>query len=154
MHGADPNATDTQGYTPLFYAVLNRQDCSQRLLALKGANVNIFAHDGTTPLTHAVRKNDLSQVEFLLWLGAAIRPEGAAKGKSPMELAQASGREDLVRLLTDYGALTPQGGVSGQRQVPGFVKNSLQSAAQRGDYNLLQDMVWMNLLRDMKRPGL
>lgn len=57
-HGADPNARDSAGHTPLHWAVQSAAAETVRLLVAAGADVNAKDNDGETPLA-SVRIIDL-----------------------------------------------------------------------------------------------
>jgi len=56
-HGAKPDARDTDGKTPLMFAVLRGDKDSAALLLANKADVNAASKDGTTPLHLAVALN-------------------------------------------------------------------------------------------------
>ena len=82
MHGADPNLADTFGNTPLMEGVRFHDLIGQRIileLILAGANVNAVTKDGSTPLSHAVRRSNEFGAQWLIWRGASLdvhTPEG------------------------------------------------------------------------------
>lgn len=85
--GADVNACEEHGSTPLMMAVVYRQPALIRLLVARGANVNIrdngydeefdvanapgkWHRPGQTALEYAADRNDLESMQFLLKHGA------------------------------------------------------------------------------------
>ncbi|KAL4922621.1 ankyrin repeat-containing domain protein [Aspergillus aurantiobrunneus] len=102
-HGANPNARDKQGKTPLFSTVraehlgeYAQKEITQTLLE-GGADPNIPANCGYTPLAMAAHDHQLAQL--LLQHGA--RPSS----NHPMEIYSALGffNGDLVNALLDIG---------------------------------------------------
>lgn len=82
----DWNGVD--GQTPLFAAIdFGREDTDIVKLLLKhGAQINIKATDGETPLHHAVTKQNKRMVEVLLSNGADVNAKDNS-GKMPLTLA-------------------------------------------------------------------
>jgi len=64
-HGADVNAVDEQGNTPLIHAAIKGEKGMIEKLLEKGANANARANDGFTPLRHAIRSGKGECVELL-----------------------------------------------------------------------------------------
>ena len=70
--GADVNAQDGFGMTPLHTAVIaNRRDVV-RVLVTHGADIDAKSHRGQTPLFWAVTKNHKDMAEWLIAHGADI----------------------------------------------------------------------------------
>ena len=101
--GADPNARDSGGHTPL-YRVANEcgSDAGPKIVrALVDAGGDVNAHGGvtrTTPLHMAARRGFLAVAQALLDCGAA---PGAMdiKGDTPLQRALNCRRNDVARLL-------------------------------------------------------
>jgi ankyrin repeat protein len=77
--GADVNAKDENGWTPLHFA------CDQRNVAVflinKGAKVNAVHKDGWTPLDEAIDSNDFQTADLLRKHGGKTGEELKAEGK-------------------------------------------------------------------------
>ncbi len=80
LAGVDVNARDIQGRTAIF-DVLEAHDPNFKgeadlmfleMLVARGANVNVIASDGSTPLAVALQKGDFRKAEFLIQHGAVI----------------------------------------------------------------------------------
>ncbi|KAK4460442.1 ankyrin repeat-containing domain protein [Cladorrhinum samala] len=122
--GANVEATDVRGMTPLALAVESGSVASVRLLLAKGARSNVSDRGGMTPLGLAVVKGDAASAKLLLGNGANV--EVADHGITPLALAADKGNAALVRLLLEKGANIEVGLASG-------VMTPLVLAAKSGD---------------------
>lgn len=124
--GADANAENRRGATPLLYACDPRprsggrwdpeaQAAVIRLLVERGADSAHADHGGATALHRAVRARSVAAVRELLALGARIDAVLKSRGSSPLHLAvQSTGaggtagtrdeQLEIVELLLHYGA--------------------------------------------------
>ena len=84
--GADPNAQDLSGATPLHLAVWTASNSVVSALLAADANCNICDEDGTTPLLIAATGNDLEEIDSLVDKGARI---DARNGRGATVLHQA-----------------------------------------------------------------
>ncbi|MGH8145089.1 MAG: ankyrin repeat domain-containing protein [Rhodanobacteraceae bacterium] len=78
-HGADLNARDSMGATPLTSATSARDSATVKLLLELGANANTRNGDGLTPLMEAAYRDHVPSVQALLQHGASLTmkdPEG------------------------------------------------------------------------------
>lgn len=92
--GADPNARDSGGETPLSMAAFRgRADCVRELLAAK-ADVNARSKAGWTPLMAAASEGHAEVVRLLLKAGA--RPVSEA-----LRLARKYGHAEVVSFLEE-----------------------------------------------------
>jgi len=73
-----------------------------RLLLENGANPNIRADDGTTPLHAASYCGNLDVVRLLLKSGADVEPDDV-KGRTPLQTASEGGHHEVAKLLLDHG---------------------------------------------------
>src|SRR5678815_5938329 len=95
--GADPNARNDGGATPLLWAVDDAE--KTRLLLERGADVNIRSNDGRTPVLLAASQFGAGNVvTLMLDHGAKL------EGQPVLSAAAAAGDETLMRLLIDRGA--------------------------------------------------
>ena len=68
-HGADVNAKDKFGLTPLHWATLHDNEVSADVLLAHGADVNAKDDRGFTPLHLATMKGHKDMAEFLRQCG-------------------------------------------------------------------------------------
>jgi len=115
-HGADINARDGGGNTPLFAAVENGSAELVELLIKKGADVNArndeiktmsFDPEGETPLHRASRLGQRKVVDLLISNGANINSTDKF-GRTPLYYAFWEGKKDIVDLLIKSGAKIPK----------------------------------------------
>jgi uncharacterized protein len=103
--GADPNALDSHGYTPLMGTARDGHVAAMEALLAGGARPDLpdQAANGWTPLMHAVHKRQHGTARVLLDHGAAAdtRTRG---GVTALIMAAAYGDTEMVRLLLDHGA--------------------------------------------------
>jgi ankyrin repeat protein len=112
-HGAQINARDKNGETPLIAATSGRFATADlvHLLLEHGADVNVQDRFGATALYHAVEfdpnsmKEKVDKAIILQLLSYGANPNRAGKNEqTPLMLAKQEKRPDLVALLQKYGA--------------------------------------------------
>jgi ankyrin repeat protein len=103
--GADPNARDEDGRTPLFSAVLGGSVALLGLLLESKADVNAHDGRGATALHVAAEEVLPEAASLLIARGADVNAQDD-DGNTPLGLAvrSARGRYEVVRLLLDGGA--------------------------------------------------
>lgn len=121
--GADTNAKDEDGLTPLMFAAMYAgADCMETLLA-KGADPNAQSNTDVTALMLAIRQQE--KIRLLLLSGADINAR-SKEGHTALSLSVGMGAsEEVVRLLLDKGADLKVG-------------NLLGAAARAGDVNIVK----------------
>lgn len=109
-HGADIHSVDDHGWSALSYAADQADFRTAKYLLEAGVNPNPRSDTGWTPLMivagESFKGDDETRValaELLIEHGAAVHSINN-KGKSVADMAQASGRDDILRLLEANGA--------------------------------------------------
>lgn len=90
--------------TPLHVAAGGGKIEIARLLLREGADVDAIDRNDSTPLTHAIEKGHLAMAEALLAAGAGLTSRHTEFEMSALDLAATTDRDDVVRLLIEYGA--------------------------------------------------
>lgn len=101
--GADINATDTSGATPLWLASKLGATKIVESLLVKGANPNQIMPDGSTALFYPVLAGQTETVRVLLEHGADTNIPNK-QGWTPLFLAAQSNNIQMTMLLIDKGA--------------------------------------------------
>jgi ankyrin repeat protein len=104
-HGADPNARDAQGMTPLHVRVEYNAGCEPGiigLLASGGADVDAKDDAGQTPLHYAAFRS-AADTDALIKAGADVNA-AAPDGSTPLRHAAFGHNEEQIRLLAKAGA--------------------------------------------------
>jgi ankyrin repeat protein len=100
--GADVNAKNRRGSTPLHWAI--HDEAKVRLLLSKGANVNAKQVQGRTPLYLAAMLGDsVPTLRLLLARGAAANL-ASVNGQTPLMMAAGRGNVEAMQLLIERGA--------------------------------------------------
>src|SRR5688572_11104061 len=101
--GADVNATQGDGTTPLHWAVYKVDRELVAELLGRGANADVTNRYGSSPLAEAVKLGDFELVRQLLDAGADVEsPNG--DGQTALMLASRVGSLDVAKLLVEHGA--------------------------------------------------
>ena len=103
--GADVNKTQPNGWTPLLFALYNRNFELSRLLVEKGADVNAREwRTGNTALMLAASWGNAPIVQLLIQKGVEINAQQRA-GNTALSYAVSYHHDDIVQLLKKAGAL-------------------------------------------------
>ncbi len=101
--GADPNAPDLQGWTPLTSAARQRHDKAVQLLIELGADPDKPDSNGMTPLAAALMRDHVPTIKVLADKGAHLEEPGQ-QGYRPLALAIAESKYEAAKALMDGGA--------------------------------------------------
>ncbi|WP_191014196.1 ankyrin repeat domain-containing protein [Treponema zioleckii] len=104
--GAPLNTPSDYSYSPLTYALENKNIELARILIESGADVNLKDNRENYPLNSACHIGDLNFVKFMISKGADVNVKGR-DDYTPLHYAVDSGSKDsleLVKLLVDNGA--------------------------------------------------
>ncbi|MEM7365568.1 MAG: ankyrin repeat domain-containing protein [Pseudomonadota bacterium] len=99
------NATQTDGMTPIFYAIAQNQEDATRLLIERGAQLDVCVRRfwaGAYPLDIALTKNYMTLVRMLLEAGAD--PNHWDEWNCPLYLATRFSSVEAIDLLLEHGA--------------------------------------------------
>lgn len=115
-YGADPDARDRQGLTPLMRAVRIPSAIESVLCLIKhGANVNAMTderHDHRSVLHYAVLSGNREIVSLLLKQGARVNFPSEYQRPTPLDLAILRGDPTLVKLFLEAGENEAQRNIS------------------------------------------
>src|SRR5262249_3372030 len=101
--GADVNAAQGDGTTPLHWAVYKIDVELTRTLLQRGAKVNVMNNYGSGPLAEAVKVADPRPVGMLLDAGSDANSPNQ-EGQTALMLAARAGSVDVAGLLVRHGA--------------------------------------------------
>jgi ankyrin repeat protein len=101
--GGDINATDMEGITPLFMALLENQVDVAKLLLEQDIDVNIPDKDGSRPLSAAAGMGDQYLVKTMISKGSIVNYQ-ENDGWSPLHYACHLGHSAIVKILLESGA--------------------------------------------------
>ena len=102
--GLDINAQANNGWTPLFYAVSQGHIEFARMLLKRGARTDILDNSNRRTLLHfAVMWKNIQLVRLLLEHGADVNTRDKY-GETPSQMGSRQGRDEIVKLLIEYGA--------------------------------------------------
>ncbi len=133
--GADVDAPDSRGISPLKKAALKGNLALVMLLVKKGAKVNeVTTHMKSTALIAAASMGHSAVVRFLILNKANLNEQNPNKYTALHE-AYKFGHWETARLLLMYGATATE------QEINYIVDNPLENAAARGDINSLLDIL-------------
>ena len=101
--GADVNAAQGDGTTPLHWAVYKVDVDLARALLARGAKPDVLNNYGSSPLAEAVKVANARLVEMLLDAGSNVEVPNQ-EGQTALMLAARAGSLDVAGLLVRHGA--------------------------------------------------
>jgi hypothetical protein len=101
--GADVNARDLRGWTPLLWAVKRGQMDLVKLFLDNGADVNAKGEHGWTPLMEAANRGHSEATKLLLKKGADVNLKHEYAWTA-LKIAKGKGNKEIVALLKAHGA--------------------------------------------------
>jgi ankyrin repeat protein len=101
--GADVNAAQGDGTTPLHWAVYKIDLDLTRALLQRGAKPNVINNYGSSPLAEAVKVANARLLEMLLDAGSNVE-EPNQDGQTALMLAARAGSVEIADLLVRHGA--------------------------------------------------
>jgi uncharacterized sulfatase len=101
--GADINAKDELGWTPLYWAASTGQTEVAEFLVAQGADVQAKTKDENTPLHQAASAGEGRLAELLISKGAGVNVKDK-RGNPPLHRAAVAGHKAMVELLIAGGA--------------------------------------------------
>ena len=98
-NGADVNAMDNDGWTPLILAARYKTLEMVKYLVDNGVNVNATKNDGWTPLMFAAKYGTFEMVNYLVEYGADVNAKND-DGWDVLQIARSNERLEIVQYLT------------------------------------------------------
>ena len=102
--GADVNAREAYGRTPLHVATFGRHRDAIAALAKAGVDLNLKERDRYDAVTIAAVANDAATLRLLLQLGASAKQITSRYDGTALIAAAHLGHDEVVKLLVDAGA--------------------------------------------------
>ena len=102
--GAEVNAADNSGRTPIIEAAWAGHLDVVKCLVEKGAAVDTADNAGYTALMRACEEGDLHEVTYLLGKGASVGARGKVRQTTPLMLAAEQGHLKVIDALLSHGA--------------------------------------------------
>jgi quinoprotein dehydrogenase-associated probable ABC transporter substrate-binding protein len=130
-HGADLNARDSMGSTPLASAASARDSATLKLLLELGANANTRDGDGLTPLMEAAYRDHVPSVQALLQHGASLTMKNH-EGLTPLCIALNSRSFLAASALIKAGA-SPNAQCGANRLTPLMIVATHLKAGKSGN---------------------
>ena len=128
--GAEVDARDSDGGTPLMTAAWYNQFAIARLLLEKGADIHAIGdHHGVTAMATTIEFASPEMLSFLLDKGASLGPLGNQKA-TPLHIAAMKNRPDMIRILLGRGAALEARTTPGTTPLLEAVNNNALGAAR------------------------
>ena len=101
-HGANVNAVEQKGFTPLFFALRGKMPGASMALLNAGANSKAVLPDGTSVVAAAVDNGNIPFAVTVVSRGTDLTQRDA-QGRQLIHVAAASGNADLVKMVLSKG---------------------------------------------------
>ena len=101
-HGANVNAVEQKGFTPLFFALRSKVPEASMALLNAGADTRAVLPDGTSVVAAAVDNGNIPFAVTVVSRGTDLT-ERDAQGRQLIHVAAASGNADLVKMVLSKG---------------------------------------------------
>ncbi len=101
--GNNPNAADSNGYTPLLIALRTGNPDTLLLLLKLGADPNKTNKKDRTPIYTAIYQDNVDAIRSLVKFGAKVNTEDC-EGLSPLDYALKAGNYLIIQTLIEYKA--------------------------------------------------
>lgn len=105
--GADINAKDQRGYSPIHYAALSENSDILEYIIRSGGDVNLKDANGDTPLINAVSSDQFDNVVILLKNGAELNYKNG-KGFTPIMISTLKDNIKITEFLFEKEGITPE----------------------------------------------
>lgn len=102
--GASPNATGTDGWTILQWAVTENSIAATGLLLEAGADPNMAGERGDTPMHAAASSTNIEHLRLLLEHGGDPNVQGEITGATPLATSLVNTNDEVFHLLLEVGA--------------------------------------------------
>ncbi|HEY2009864.1 MAG TPA: ankyrin repeat domain-containing protein, partial [Rhizomicrobium sp.] len=101
-HGANVNAVEEKGFSPLFFALRSKVPEASVALLNAGANIKAVLPDGTSLVAAAVDNGNIPFAVTMVSRGTDLTQHDA-QGRQLIHVAAASGSADLVKMVLSKG---------------------------------------------------